>query len=195
MIFGDLVVLNLPDICVTGEENPEKTSPRKLVPIGDRTRTRCVTGAHVIASSTTVDVNIENFVYRRSYRWWILREKFVSKLGFEPQTSSFKHWRPNQFDRDTRTHTNSETKYEWERGLILSWSNRLGSQCVKLEIWGSNPSLDTNFSLNIHHLYERRYTKFSILPSTVVEQEVACAPVTQRARVPPWGFFGGFPYL
>ena len=40
MIFGDLVGLKLPDIRLTGEENPEKTSPRKLVPIGDRTRAR-----------------------------------------------------------------------------------------------------------------------------------------------------------
>ena len=45
MIFGDLVGLKLPDICFTGEENREKTSPRKLVPTEDRTRTRCVTGA------------------------------------------------------------------------------------------------------------------------------------------------------
>ena len=27
-------------------KNPEKTSPRKLVPTGDRTRVRCMTGAH-----------------------------------------------------------------------------------------------------------------------------------------------------
>ena len=46
MIFGDLVGLKLPDICRTGEENPEKTSPRKIVPTGDRTRARCETGAH-----------------------------------------------------------------------------------------------------------------------------------------------------
>ena len=39
MIFGDLGSLNLPDICLTGEEKPQKTtSPRKLVPTGDRTR-------------------------------------------------------------------------------------------------------------------------------------------------------------
>ena len=47
MIFGDLGGLNLPDICLTGEEKPrKKTSPRKLVPTGDRTRVRCATGAH-----------------------------------------------------------------------------------------------------------------------------------------------------
>ena len=38
MIFGVLGGLKLPDICLTGEEKPEKTSPRKLVPTGDRTQ-------------------------------------------------------------------------------------------------------------------------------------------------------------
>ena len=37
----------LPDICLTGEENPRKTSPRKPVPTGDRTRALYVTGAHL----------------------------------------------------------------------------------------------------------------------------------------------------
>ena len=55
MIFGDLGGLKLPDICLTGEEKPDKTSPRKLVPTGDRTRARCVTGAHAAACPTTVD--------------------------------------------------------------------------------------------------------------------------------------------
>ena len=49
MIFGDLWGLTLPDICLTGEEEPEKTSPRKLVPTGDRIRARCMTGAHATA--------------------------------------------------------------------------------------------------------------------------------------------------
>ena len=34
MIFGDLVGLKRPDICVKCEENPEKTLPRKLVSTG-----------------------------------------------------------------------------------------------------------------------------------------------------------------
>ena len=33
-IFGDLAGLKLPDIRLTGEENPEKTSPRKFVTTG-----------------------------------------------------------------------------------------------------------------------------------------------------------------
>ena len=55
MIFGDLVGLKFPDIRLTGEENQEKTSPRKLVPTGDRTRARCVTSAHATTCSTAVD--------------------------------------------------------------------------------------------------------------------------------------------
>ena len=56
MIFGDLVGLKLPDIRLTGEENPEKTSVRKLVPTGDRTRAPCVTSAHATTCSTAVDI-------------------------------------------------------------------------------------------------------------------------------------------
>ena len=55
MVFRDLGGLKLPDICLTGEENLEKTSPRKLVPTGDRTLARCVTGAHATAWPTAVD--------------------------------------------------------------------------------------------------------------------------------------------
>ena len=55
MIFGDLGGLKLPDICLTGEENPEKTSLRKLAPTGDRTRARCVTSTHATTCSTAMD--------------------------------------------------------------------------------------------------------------------------------------------
>ena len=55
VIFGDLVGLKLPDIRLTDEEKPGKTSPRKLVPTGDRTRARCVTSAHATTCSTAVD--------------------------------------------------------------------------------------------------------------------------------------------
>ena len=48
MIFEDLGGLKLPDICLTGEE--------KLVPTGDRTRTRCVTGAYATTWPTAVDI-------------------------------------------------------------------------------------------------------------------------------------------
>ena len=44
--------LRLPDIRLTGEENPEKTSPRKFGPTGDRTRARCVASAHATTCST-----------------------------------------------------------------------------------------------------------------------------------------------
>ena len=58
MIFVDLVGLNLTDIRLTGEENPEKTSPRKPVPSEDRTRARCVTSAHATTCSTAVDDHV-----------------------------------------------------------------------------------------------------------------------------------------
>ena len=55
---GTLGGLKFPDICLTGEENPEKTSPGKTVPTGDRTRARCVTSAHATTCSTAVDRKI-----------------------------------------------------------------------------------------------------------------------------------------
>ena len=59
MIFGDLVGLKVPDICLTGaEKKPEKTSSGKLVPTGDRTQARCVKGAHATAWPTAVDICI-----------------------------------------------------------------------------------------------------------------------------------------
>ena len=44
MIFGDLGGLKLPDIRLTGEEKPRKTSPRKLIPTRDRTRSAGLQG-------------------------------------------------------------------------------------------------------------------------------------------------------
>ena len=62
MIFGDLGDLKLPDICLTGEGKTQKTSPRKPVPTGDRTRARCVTGEHADAWPTAVDPKARVFV-------------------------------------------------------------------------------------------------------------------------------------
>ena len=61
MIFGDFGGLKFADICLTGEEKPRKTSPRKPVPTGDRTRARCVAGAHATAWHTAVDVKFWAF--------------------------------------------------------------------------------------------------------------------------------------
>ena len=59
MIFRYRVGLKFPDISLTGKEKfREKTSPRKLVATGDRSRVRCVTGAHATACSTAVDIII-----------------------------------------------------------------------------------------------------------------------------------------
>ena len=56
MIFGDIMDLKLPVIVLQVRKNPKKSSPRKLVPTGNRTRARFVTGAHVTACSRGVDV-------------------------------------------------------------------------------------------------------------------------------------------
>ena len=69
MIFGDLGGLKLPDICLTGEEKPEKTSPRKLIPTGNRTQARCVTSAHATTCSTAVDLFYS--VSGISYLFWL----------------------------------------------------------------------------------------------------------------------------
>ena len=57
MIFGNLVDLKLPDICLTGEEtppSPKKNLTQETCP--DRRRTRYVIGAHATACSIGVDL-------------------------------------------------------------------------------------------------------------------------------------------
>ena len=56
MIFGDPGGLKFPDICLTGEEKPQKTSPRKLVLTGDQTQACYVSGARAVAWPTAVDL-------------------------------------------------------------------------------------------------------------------------------------------
>ena len=46
--------VKFPNICPIGEENPRKTSPWKLVPTGDQTQARCVTGTRATPCSTAV---------------------------------------------------------------------------------------------------------------------------------------------
>ena len=76
MIFGDLGGLKYPDICLTGEEKPrKKTSLRKLVPTGYRTRAHCVTGAHATTWPTAVDNSV---VFVSFYvRYWIIFTSFI----------------------------------------------------------------------------------------------------------------------
>ena len=84
MIFGDLVGLKLPDIHPTGEEKPRKTSPRKLVPSGDRTRARCVTSVHATTCSTAVDATVNLSTRTSTLPWGVPTEAFwpnVSTVG------------------------------------------------------------------------------------------------------------------
>ena len=109
MIFGDLVCLKLPDICLTGEENPRrKTSPRKLVPTEYRNRDRCMTGAHATACSTEVgpiklivkyNVNYlistithnSNFRIKRQNRYSLQQSQECHSKHFN-ETSVYKFW-------------------------------------------------------------------------------------------------------
>ena len=52
MIFWDLGGLKLPDICLTGEEKPRKTSPRKLDPTGIEPGRACY---HLVHSGGPTD--------------------------------------------------------------------------------------------------------------------------------------------
>ena len=44
-------------------KTPEKTIPRKLVTNGDRTRARCVTGAHAATCTTAVVIILLIIIY------------------------------------------------------------------------------------------------------------------------------------
>ena len=77
MIFGDLVGLKLPDIRLTGEEKPRKTSPGKLVPTVNRTWARCVTGAIATSYFTAVDFGKLHFA---NIKIELIKCKFSQKL-------------------------------------------------------------------------------------------------------------------
>ena len=57
-------------------KNPEKTSPRKLVPSGDRTWACCMTGAHATACSTVVV-------------WELINNHFLLLSGIQPFISTW----------------------------------------------------------------------------------------------------------
>ena len=80
MIFGDLGGLKLPDVQLTGEENLEKTSPRKLVPTRNRTRARCVTGAHATACPTALGRSIVDFISMHIVAQRLRRARWIRGL-------------------------------------------------------------------------------------------------------------------
>ena len=75
-------------------KTPEKTTPRKLVPSGDRTLTRCVTGEHATACSTAVDIIIklqsENLVITHTKTFFCFLRTTVSRY-YMWKPSSEKH--------------------------------------------------------------------------------------------------------
>ena len=80
MIFGDHVGLTLPD---TWGKPPNKTSHRKLIPTGDRTRARCLIGANATACSTAVNGNmiIKKFI---KYEVYNIQNKSINFLISSP---------------------------------------------------------------------------------------------------------------
>ena len=54
--------LSFPDICLTVEENPRKTSTTKADPTEDRTRARYVRGNHVKPLATAVVYSLGIFI-------------------------------------------------------------------------------------------------------------------------------------
>ena len=90
IIFGDLGGLKLPDIFLTEEVNPEKTSPRKPVPTRDRTQARCVTGMHAATWPTAVDFTREYTRYFVNVAKLVTADKgttvdgeYIEKMKFE----------------------------------------------------------------------------------------------------------------
>ena len=81
MIFGEPWGLKLPDICLTGEKKPH---PRKLVTTGDRTRARCVTGAHVTACPTEVDSPTSKIKgsWHKKYILWVSKKTATILIKF-----------------------------------------------------------------------------------------------------------------
>ena len=75
MIFGDFGGLELPDICLTSEEKPRKNLTQETFPTGDRTRARCVTGAHATTWPIAVDTLIEilHAFYFRNLEYIIIK--------------------------------------------------------------------------------------------------------------------------
>ena len=63
---GTVGAYSFPTFVWQVKKNPEKTSPRKPVPTWDRTRARCVTGAHATAWPTVVDTYIHH-AYLHTY--------------------------------------------------------------------------------------------------------------------------------
>ena len=60
-------------------KTPKITSSRKLVPTGDLTQARCVTGVHATAYSPVIDtISIHNLKYLLKYKWYckIYNESF-----------------------------------------------------------------------------------------------------------------------
>ena len=105
--------LKLPDIHLSYRwgKTRRKTSPRKLVPTGDRTRARCVTSVHATTCSTAVDL-------MRTF--WEATRYESSEIGFRTLKIRLKH-------KDLLT-TKPSFVVTWQ--LPPRWSLVLRSSCT-----------------------------------------------------------------
>ena len=129
-IFGDLVGLKLPDICLTCEEKPWKTSPRKLVPTGDRTRARWVTGANATVCSTGQrgGPNAFRCFLKCSYEFERKREIFLERgeVVVITSRSSFFHngkesnteWPTNKITRQREYHLHTHSQWRTQDFIV-----------------------------------------------------------------------------
>ena len=94
MIFGDLGAESFLTFVLQVTKTPKKTSPRKPVPTGDRTRARCGTSAHATTCSTAVDeVNSDKTKYMITSRQQNIVQNqniVIENLSFE-KLENFKY--------------------------------------------------------------------------------------------------------
>ena len=93
MKFGDLVGRKLPDLCLTGQEKPRKTSPWKFIPTGNRTRARCVTDAHATVCSTAEHYSYDHHNHNQCSAQ---RQVFHCKLRHQDYSSAQREGLPPQ---------------------------------------------------------------------------------------------------
>ena len=137
MIFGDLGGLKLPDICLTGEEKPRKTSPRKLVPTGDRIRARCVTSAHATTCSTARCSGGQHYLESDTIAY------FICCCAMELPTWNFKLYEHIIY-RNKSSHDNCTMIY-FKLNIPVAGQNH---SIIKPKIWKEN----IKFYLNLKFL-------------------------------------------
>ena len=165
MISGELGGLKLPDICLTGEEEPRKILTQETCPDRGRTRARCVTGAHAAAWSTAVDKirgDILTLIVPRG------REIGSKQPRLKCQKNSSTHF-----------------VYFWSLKTppIQIWNNlhKLQKQGQSLHIWTTSTSTTDCYKLNtLYNFYHYRVLA-DLLPA-ILSGETELALGTKRDK-------------